>query len=247
MCVSHFGGRDLKSKYLRLASVLLVLCMITTCGVSGTFAKYTESEEASDSARVAKWGVTVAVEGDSAFSKQYKKDGSVTVESSVKVVAPGTEGTLVSVTVSGKPEVAVEHTVDVNLDLGSGWIISEGGGSIEYCPLEFKVGDTVIYAKTVTPGTVTEIEEALEDAVMAALITSAGSSTRSDGVLSKVADETPNTDMSKTLTVKWKWAYDESDAQAGSVNNDERDTKLGLLPTMPKIAFTLNIEITQIN
>ena len=245
--MSHSGGRDLKSKYLRLASVLLVLCMITTCGVSKTFAKYTESAEASDSARVAKWGVSVSVEGDSAFSKQYKKDEAVTVESTVKVVAPGTEGTLVSVNVSGKPEVAVTHKVDVNLDLGDGWVISEGGGNIEYCPLEFKVGDTVIYAKTVTAGSVANLELALEEAVANALVTSAGQTKINGDLLTKTANETPNTDLTKTVTVGWKWAYEKTGAQTGAVNSDDRDTKLGTLATMPKITFTLNIEITQLN
>ena len=45
----------LKNKYLKLAAILLILCMVTTCGISGTLAKYTTGGTATDSARVAKW------------------------------------------------------------------------------------------------------------------------------------------------------------------------------------------------
>ena len=53
-----------KNKFMRLASVMLMLCLITTCAISGTFAKYTTSGTATDTARVAKWGVGVEVDGE---------------------------------------------------------------------------------------------------------------------------------------------------------------------------------------
>lgn len=37
--------------------------MLTTCMTAGTFAKYTTSDSANDSARVAKFGVTVTADG----------------------------------------------------------------------------------------------------------------------------------------------------------------------------------------
>ena len=58
-----------KNKFMRLASVMLMLCLITTCAISGTFAKYTTSATATDTARVAKWGVKVVVTGKEAFAK----------------------------------------------------------------------------------------------------------------------------------------------------------------------------------
>ena len=45
-----------KTKFMRAALLLLVLTLITSCFVGGTFAKYTTSANGSDSARVAKWG-----------------------------------------------------------------------------------------------------------------------------------------------------------------------------------------------
>lgn len=48
-----------KNKMLRLASVLLIVVILTTCVIGGTLAKYTTSDSAADTARVAQWGVTV--------------------------------------------------------------------------------------------------------------------------------------------------------------------------------------------
>ena len=81
---------------MRLASVLLVVTMLTTCVISGTFAKYVTKEEGSDGARVAKWGVELAINGSN-FADQYKThdttkyDGTYSVSAGGdKVVAPGT-------------------------------------------------------------------------------------------------------------------------------------------------------------
>ena len=49
------------SKLMRASFVLLVLTLITSCFVGGTFAKYVSEGEGTDSARVAKWGVEVTV------------------------------------------------------------------------------------------------------------------------------------------------------------------------------------------
>lgn len=115
-----------KNKMMRIASVLLVAVILTTCAISGTFAKYVTSAGNGDSARVAKWGVSVTSTG-SLFETQYANDGTVeqdkngndisyTVVSSgsYDVVAPGTakqDGLAFSIT--GIPEVAVN--IDFNI------------------------------------------------------------------------------------------------------------------------------------
>lgn len=53
-----------KNRMMRLASALLILTLLTTCMISGTFAKYTTQATGEDTARVAKWGVTVNVTSD---------------------------------------------------------------------------------------------------------------------------------------------------------------------------------------
>ena len=79
------------SKLPKLAALLLVLTLATTCFVSGKFAKYV-------SEGVAKWGVKVEITGDG-FKTTYGKDevnanvdGPTVVSSTTeKVVAPGGE------------------------------------------------------------------------------------------------------------------------------------------------------------
>lgn len=45
-----------KNVMMRIASILLVCVLATTCGISGTFAKYVTSSTMNDTARVAYWG-----------------------------------------------------------------------------------------------------------------------------------------------------------------------------------------------
>ena len=116
-----------KNRMMRLASGLLVAVLMTTSVISGTFAKYVTTASASDTARVAKFGVVVTAEG-SLFGETYLKTNAdtpgaddadkatITVESSNenKVVAPGTkndEG--ITATITGTPEVDVDVSVVV--------------------------------------------------------------------------------------------------------------------------------------
>ena len=60
----------LKNKFLKIASLLVVVFLITTCVIGTTFAKYTTGASGSDSARIAKWGIEVSASG-SLFGKNY--------------------------------------------------------------------------------------------------------------------------------------------------------------------------------
>ncbi len=125
-----------KNKMLRMASALLILVLLTTSVVGGTFAKYTTQDSASDTARVAKWGVSLQVMGK-LYGETYKDAivandaDSISVQakdyaSAVNnVVAPGTkseEGGF-EVKLTGTPEVATQTTVKItakNVFLKSG-------------------------------------------------------------------------------------------------------------------------------
>ena len=90
-------------KSWKVASLLVALCLLTTCVVGTTLAKYTTTNNAADTAHVAKWGVTVSASG-TLFGKNYGKNTStvasdsiiaethadINVKSTDKVVAPGT-------------------------------------------------------------------------------------------------------------------------------------------------------------
>ena len=112
-----------KNKFMKLASGLLVLCLMTTCVIGATLAKYTTGKTASDNARVAKWGVVVDGTAET-FAKTYaKNDNSFTLDtntvvSTKDVVAPGTGATMAKFTITGTPEVAVRVTCTGTLELG---------------------------------------------------------------------------------------------------------------------------------
>jgi hypothetical protein len=221
-----------KNKFLKLASILLMLCLITTCGVSGTLAKYTTGGTATDSARVAKWGVTVNVASDQAFKTEYKNSSNETiVQSSTagKVIAPGTSGALAIITLGGTPEVAVNVTYDVSLTL-TGWT----DGANEYCPLVFTIGGETYgltgiktssgATPTHTYGTIAQLISAVEGAI--------------EGINNSYAAGT-NLSGKGNISASWEWAF--------SGNDDAKDTALGTALTPPTVEFSLTVSVTQID
>ena len=104
-----------KNVMMRIASVLLVAVLLSTCVISGTFAKYTHTASSEDTARVAKWGFGAAeIDFEDLFLASY---GENIVEGSNEeaVIAPGTSGTagfrFALVEDIDKPEVAYTFSV----------------------------------------------------------------------------------------------------------------------------------------
>ena len=143
-----------KNVMMRVASIMLVLVLMTSSVISGTFAKYVTSGEATASARVAKFGVTVKANYSDLFKSKYATtvawsgDDGVSVEASEDVVAPGTFGILADFTVDGKPEVDVAVTYEADLDIGNLWNVCStvekvgGAGWVAdtfYCPITITV------------------------------------------------------------------------------------------------------------
>ena len=124
-----------KMNLTKLMAVLVVLCLITSTFVGSTLAKYISKADAEDSARVAKWGVTIDVTGDEAFGEKYDDAISATGTKVVtqgadstgiaNLVAPGTNGTLTTFAISGKPEVLTDVKAIVDLEL-EGWEYDDG-------------------------------------------------------------------------------------------------------------------------
>ena len=99
-----------KNKMMRIASVLLVAVLLTTCAISGTFAKYTSKATATDTARVAKWGWGTTSISLNLFDMYYEGGD---VDATENVIAPGTEMTAsieYSPSNTFKPEVAYKLT-----------------------------------------------------------------------------------------------------------------------------------------
>ena len=209
-----------KNKMMRAALALLVVTMLTMSIVSGTFAKYVTQGSATDSARVAKFGVEVKAEG-SLFSKTYAKgdntpaSANLSVESEEKVVAPGTKSADagMKLSVKGTPEVAVKVDFavtaadDIVLKKADGLPNKTGVGeatfnnTADYNPVKFtlkKGSDTLVNG-----GTLAKVKEALEATT-----------------LSKEYAAGTNLDESiGDLVLTWEWKFD--------TENDKQDTLLG--------------------
>lgn len=215
-----------KNKMMRIASGLLVLNLMSTCAISGTFAKYVTAASVGDSARVAKWGVGVTATG-SLFETTYARDGEaistlggdainntvVEVSSSTDVVAPGTKNdTGLTFSITGSPEVAVNidfnitNVKDVYLSNGTYRDYTNGNDSAAtfttdtaYYPIVYtlKKGESVV--KT---GKMSDIEAYFN---------------------SLEGNYAPNTNLSTTFgtyTLTWAWAF-------GDDANNKADTYLG--------------------
>lgn len=235
-----------KNRAMRAASALLVAVLMTTCTISGTFAKYVTSATATDTARVAKWGVSVSASGNEAFAEKYDNAASATgikvvsigaTNDSVddSVIAPGTNGALGGMSISGTPEVMVDVDVNATLNLGTGWKVTgdwNGDGTtaleetdVEYCPLVFTVGGTE-YKQTTT---VAALQTAVQDAIQA------------EFAALTAANVPANTDLSSSVAVLWSWPFNGDDA---------KDTALGNLAadgSAPTITFNCGVTVTQVD
>ena len=218
-----------KNKTMRLAGALLVLTLITSCFVGGTFAKYVTSTTGTDTARVAKFGVEVSSES-TAFNTVYAKDGQVAsiVTNSVvssndeKLVAPGTKGNLASISISGQPEVDVKVANNFTVTLNDNWKDAEENF---YCPIVITVGDKQL------KGTGYQSREDFENAIKAAV---------EEKMPSK--DFKANTDLANNVDLKWAWAFEG--------NDDVKDTFLGNQSKAGKaatITFNFTTTVTQID
>ena len=135
-----------KNKMMRIASILMVATLITTCAISGTFAKYVTQAEGEGQARVAKWGIVLTMKGDELFKSEYETDDengykglSVKAENEDKLVAPGTTGgDDFLATVKGTPEVATRYI----LEIPTGWadVVLPAGTYTDYTKLVKKDG-----------------------------------------------------------------------------------------------------------
>ncbi len=214
-----------KNRTMRIAAVMLVFALLTTCIISGSFAKYvTTGSTAGETARVAKWGVTIEGTGTT-FAKNYLKNvgatantgttetTGITVKSSTNdlVVAPGTKGTLASFTVTGTPEVSAQINYEATITFENGWNAST-------CPIVFTVNGEEKTAAQVA------------DAIAGASATFDVSGT------SSFADT-----MNAGLTVGWEWPF---------AGNDVSDTAFGDAAARgeaPTVTISITATITQVD
>ncbi len=223
-----------KNWTMRVGVALVALTLITSCFVGGTFAKYTTAGTGTDSARVAKFGVTVTANGET-FADAYKDEKVARTETTAtvvadtegtKVVAPGTKGNMASMTLTGKPEVDVEVKYEATVEISSNWL--DGNGKF-YFPLVIKVNDTDVDLSTANDAA--SVKSAIETAI---------------NKYSKTYEA--NTDLSAvsadSLKVSWEWPF------TTGADNDVKDTDLGNQATLGNaatISLSVKTTVTQID
>ena len=229
-----------KNVMMRIAACLLVCVLASTCGISGTFAKYVTSDSSTDTARVAKWGVTVTAENDTMFGSAYvSADGTVSTTYNAAtdsvhaengtdyVVAPGTNGKLSAITIEGKPEVDVKVEYVGTVDLAN-WTVD---GAF-YCPLVFVITDRDGNVEATIDGS-TYAEETVLEAAIATFINNFSAEYEANTDLSTVEDG--------SLNISWQWPFYVSD------DRDVKDTALGDAATAATIKIDISCTVTQID
>lgn len=231
-----------KNVTLRAAAVLFALALITSCFVGGTFAKYVTNGTGSDKARVAKFGVTVTANG-TMFAEKYDtdKEAKTVVSSRVgvaegdkdNVVAPGTSGKMVSMKLSGQPEVDVHVNYAPTVTLSDNWTMEDG---TFYCPLQITIGTVTI------DGLKFNAKAALVAAIENEIVsnTSNNKTYKAGTDLSTVGND--------ALAISWAWPFETRD-EAGK-SNDAKDTHLGnqaALNNAATIEISVVTTVTQVD
>ncbi len=246
----------------KLLVLLLSLCLITSSFVGGTLAKYVTTGEATDSARVAKWGITFADTASETFSLTYDTNDSNKDVYSIggdDVVAPGTSGSA-TFQMSGQPETKYQVTMTMDEAINSDVFLVKGnyaypadagyvGMNIadtdfvttdsyltdaKYLPIEYTV------ALTSTNGTITSSPNG-------SYRTLAEVKTKLDAV--KV-DFDANKGCDVSLTISWKWAFDNQndkmDTVLGDIIANNTDLIIGASGSSTSIAYKVIMTATQI-
>lgn len=208
-----------KNAMLKIAAILMVAVLLTTCAISSTFAKYVTpgAQSAAEVGRVAKWDVEIVSSADGLFAEKYENGAvsdtgnDVVSVAADNVVAPGTANSAsLTATINGQPEVAFALTTVATVDLGSGWMVDlDGAGSGEavyYCPLVVKVNGTTVEAGANAAAYAANIKSAIETA-----------GTEEFAAGTELDDEVVG------VTVEWSWDFDAE----GAGTNDLKDTLLG--------------------
>ncbi|MGI6491963.1 MAG: hypothetical protein ACOX0T_06060 [Pelotomaculum sp.] len=212
------------SKTVRAAILLLVLCMISTAMLGGTFAKYTSEYAGADTALVARWSfeakggdgdITMGADNTelALFDHLYSTHINQTDGAGKFILAPGVEDEFT---------VKMDYIADVDADVVIEITPLAGNANV---PMEYSVDDGTNWV------TLANLPNAL--AVEIASPGGALSDPVANDKTFRIAKVDANSTNSVSITqpVKWRWAYDFA-AQSGQGNteitsNDVTDTALG--------------------
>ena len=213
----------MKNKLMRAATILMVLTLMTSCFVGSTFAKYTSTTTATDSAKVAKWsilveGTEIAVQPEATttfnlFDTVYEVDAT-TADGDVAAdrIAPGT---------GGQFDFSIENESEVNARYTVTLAATEANGDI---PIEYSLDGTTWE---------TAITDLNGDASLTNIAINMGAA------------------ASDTATVYWRWAFTGAEsANYTSTQTDTTDTALGIAArggSVPQLEIVATIAVEQVN
>lgn len=242
-----------KNKMMRLASALLVLTLLTTCVISGTFAKYVTEKTATDTVRVAKWGVditlTTSMDDSQILDTSTGADETDVMQvtgtgsESEALIAPGTKGQLAALTITGTPEVSTDVSLVPTFNL-TGWEIAGD----DYCPIIFTaVLNGVEYTYEMS---LDDDDDATDKAKKFTEITALVLAINTDiqALSDKYYVSDTAVDVATSFTLSWEWKIEGT----GAYQTNVKDTALGNLGkvdinNLPKMTFGLTATVTQID
>ena len=221
-----------KNKMMRLASALLVAVLLTTCAISGTFAKYVTEVTATDNARVAHWGFEAtdsSITFTDLFNETYTNVKSS--ETGKNVIAPGT---------TGYGTFKFDYDNDAAApEVAYTFVVSTAGSS---CAQEIQDNKNIIWylndVKAGTNGTWSELMTAIEDL---------------DGNVAQYDAGTLPTafNANQTIKISWEWLFEGGSATyvvgGNTLNQDQYDTYMGNMDVLSNVTLTITITATQVN
>ena len=220
---------------MRAASGLLVAVLLSTCAISGTFAKYTTSANGTDSARVAKWGFkSASVELNDLFKNSYNNAGEeATVKSrnTEDIIAPGTTNSgAFSFTYGGEDLDGDNATVDAP-EVKYEFTVSTEGSSV----------DNSIKANKNIQWRLDNNNWGTWDKMIADVEALSGDSS---GTKEYAPNTLPNAFNSNNLnkhTVSWQWIFSTDTAA------DTEDTRMGNMDELDDVTLKITVTATQID
>lgn len=219
-----------KTKFMRAALLLLVLTLITSCFVGGTFAKYTTSTTGSDSARVAYWGFndTASIKLDDLFKTSYDKN----VEGKADVIAPGTTNNATFAFKFSGAEAAPEVAYTFGISTEGSTIADDIKNNTN---IRWKLDNG-------TWGTWDDMIAAIEELSG----NSTGIKTYNPGELPTSVKDNAAADV--IHTVSWVWAFDDdTTTPIEGTDLDAKDTEMGNKATLDEVKLVITITATQID
>lgn len=227
-----------KNKMMRAASGLLVAVLLSTCAISGTFAKYTTSANGTDSARVAKWGFQSAtVTLNDLFKSAYDVTTNPTVKSDddADVIAPGTTNSGTFDFTYGGADINDDSKKDDAPEVAYKFTVSTEGSTIA----------TDIEKNTNIQWKLDDGNWGTWDDMIAAIKNLSGAATGTQQYEPGQLPEAFKKAGANTHTVYWRWLFETSgndmDAQ------DVKDTTMGNKETLDEVKLQITITATQID